>query len=124
MDANTKDVLMAIIALISAVVTPLILLYVTKKQNEKIDNNQVALTANQTQIAAKVEEYHKEVNGHMTQLLKTREDLGAANEKVRAAAEAPTTPTTSIHDTGPVKLTITEGELKVIPETKPKPKKL
>lgn len=122
MDANTKDVLMAIIALISAVVTPLILLYVTKKQNEKIDNNQIALTANQNQITAKVEEYHKEVNGHMTQLLKTREDLGAANEKVRAASEAPATQTTPpVQLTGATKLKIVEGEIKVKPgETKKK----
>lgn len=106
MDANTKDVLMAVIALISAVVTPLIVLYVTKKQNEKIDSNQVALTANQNQITAKVEEYHKEVNGNMGKLLKTTEELATANEKVRAASETVATPA---QVSGAQKLKIIEG---------------
>lgn len=112
MDANTKDVLMAVIALISAVVTPLILLYVTKKQNEKIDSNQLALTTNQSQITAKVEEYHKEVNGNMSKLLKTTEELATANEKVRAASETSGPP---VQLPGATKLKIIEGEIKVTP---------
>lgn len=113
MDANTKDVLMAIIALISAIVTPLILLYVTKKQNEKIDSNQVALTTNQQQITAKVDEYHKEVNGNMAKLLKTTEELATANEKARHQSEGSGLPDDA-------KLKITGGEIKITGEAKKK----
>lgn len=70
MDANTKDVLMAVIALISAVVTPLVVVYVNKQTNKKVD------------------EYHKEVNGKMGQLLETTKELATAQEKARAQGEA------------------------------------
>lgn len=114
MDDNTTKVLMSLIALISAVVTPLILLYVTKKQNEKIDSNQQVLTKNQNQITEKVDEYHKAVNGNMEKLLKTTEELATAKEKARNVDDTP------LAVTDPMKLKITEGEIKVIPETKKK----
>lgn len=82
MDDNTTKVIMAIIALISAIVTPLILLYVTKKQNEKLDNNQAGIV----QVAEKVDTYHKEVNGKMGELLETTKQLATAKEKARADA--------------------------------------
>jgi hypothetical protein len=69
MDANTKDVLMAVIALISAIVTPVVVVYVNRQTNKKVD------------------EYHKEVNGKMGQLLETTKDLATANEKARAQSE-------------------------------------
>jgi hypothetical protein len=76
MDDNTTKVVMAIIALISAVVTPLVLVIVTKMQNNKIDKNQI-------EIVEKVDVYHKEVNGNMAKLLKTTADLATAQEKAR-----------------------------------------
>lgn len=76
MDGNTKDVLMAIIALISAVVTPLIVLYVNKRQLEKIDT-----------VEKKLDENHKLTNGHMTTLLQTTKELATAQEKARGVAE-------------------------------------
>lgn len=69
MDANTKDVLMAVIALISAVVTPLVVVYVGKMNAKKVDD------------------YHKEVNGKMGMLLETTKDLATATEKARAKSE-------------------------------------
>lgn len=65
MDANTKDVLMALIALISAVVTPLIVVYVNRLTMKKVEG------------------YHKEVNGKMGQLLETTASLATATEKAR-----------------------------------------
>jgi hypothetical protein len=76
MDANTKDVLMALIALISAIVTPLVVVYVARQQANKMNT-----------IKDKVDEYHKEVNGKMGQLLETTKDLATANEKARAKEE-------------------------------------
>jgi hypothetical protein len=73
MDANTKDVLMALIALISAIVTPLIVLYVNQKQVKKINI-----------IENKLDENHKLTNGHMTALLETTKQLATATEKARA----------------------------------------
>jgi len=73
MDANTKDVLMALIALISAVVTPIVVVYVAKQQSNKMNS-----------VATKVDEYHKAVNGNMEKLLETTKDLATAQEKARA----------------------------------------
>lgn len=73
MDANTKDVLMALIALISAIVTPLIVLYVNQKQVKKLNV-----------MNEKVDGYHKEVNGNMAKLLETTKELATAQEKARA----------------------------------------
>lgn len=76
MDANTKDVLMALIALISAVVTPLVVVYVGRVNAAKIAS-----------VKEKVDEYHKEVNGKMGTLLETTKELATAQEKARADAE-------------------------------------
>jgi uncharacterized membrane-anchored protein YhcB (DUF1043 family) len=76
MDDNTTKVLMALIALISGVVTPIVVVYVGKQNAKKI----VAVTD-------KVDEYHKEINGRMGQLLDTTKELATAQEKVRASTE-------------------------------------
>lgn len=76
MDANTKEVLMAVIALISAVVTPLIVLYVSQKQVKKLNT-----------VEQKLDENHRLTNGHMTQLLETTKQLATATEKARAENE-------------------------------------
>lgn len=75
MDDNTTKVIMAIIALVSAVVTPLVLVYVTRKQNEKIDANQVQITSKVDIVEKKLDENHQLTNGHMTKLLETSECL-------------------------------------------------
>lgn len=103
MDGNTKDVLMAIIALVSAVVTPFIVLYVNKRQLEKIDT-----------VEKKLDENHKLTNGHMSTLLETTKQLATANEKARHVAEPSTIPSTD------AKLKITGGEIKITGETKKK----
>jgi hypothetical protein len=79
MDDNTHDVLMAVVTLISAIVTPLILVYVTRKQNEKIDANKKGID----KVVEKVDEYHKEVNGNMSKLLETTKELATATEKAK-----------------------------------------
>lgn len=90
MDDNTTKVLMAIIALVSAVVTPIVLVYVTRKQNEKIDANQVQITGKVDVVEKKLDENHRLTNGHMTTLLETTKDLATAQEKARAdAADKP-----------------------------------
>ena len=76
MDGNTKDVLMALIALISAIVTPLIVVYVGRQNANRL-----------TGIKDRVEEYHKEVNGKMGLLLQTTKDLATAQEKARNESE-------------------------------------
>lgn len=87
MDDNTTKVVMAIIALISAVVTPLVLVIVTKMQNKQIAKNQTETKAEIGVVKEDVKEYRKEVNGHMTKLLQTTGELATANEKVRASVE-------------------------------------
>lgn len=123
MDDNTTKVIMAIIALVSAVVTPLVLVYVTRKQNEKIDANQVQITGKVDVVEKKLDDNHRLTNGHMTTLLQTTKDLATANEKVRAASEGPPAPVTPpVEFTGATKLKIVEGEIKVTPETTKKKK--
>lgn len=98
MDDNTTKVIMAIIALISAVVTPLVLVIVTKMQNKQIATNQVETKAAIGGIQEKVEVYHKEVNGNMSKLIDTTRELATAREKVRASedksVQEESTPTT------------------------------
>ena len=65
MDDNTKDVIVALISLISAVITPVIVIYVNKRTNKKVD------------------EYHKAVNGNMEKLLKSTKDLAVSDERTR-----------------------------------------
>lgn len=84
MDDNTAKVLMAIIALISAVVTPLVLVHVTKKQNKQIATNQSETKAAIGGVVEKVEVYHAEVNGKMGQLLETTKALGKAEGKAES----------------------------------------
>lgn len=76
MDANTKDVLMALIALISAVVTPLIVLYVNNKTIKKLST-----------VEGKLDENHRLTNGHMAKLIETTKELATATEKARGKAE-------------------------------------
>lgn len=75
MDANTKDVLMALIALVSAVVTPLVVVYVGRQNSNKVNG-----------LTNKVDEYHKAVNGGFQKLLDTTAELATANEKARNEA--------------------------------------
>lgn len=103
MDDNTTKVLMAVIALITTVVTPLVVVYVGKMTNNKV-----------TVLQTKVEEYHKEVNGNMGKLLKTTEELATAKEMARNLADNPVAG-------DPAKLKITGGEIKITGETKKKP---
>jgi len=76
MDANTRDVLMA---LITMVITPLVVLYISRKQAKRIDD---VKTEVQT-VKTNVEEYHKAVNGNMEKLLETTKELATAQEKAR-----------------------------------------
>jgi len=65
MDDNTREVLIALLALISAVVTPMVVVYVNNRTNKKIDG------------------YHKEVNGNMSKLIETTKELATATEKAK-----------------------------------------
>lgn len=81
MDDNTTKVIMAIIALVSAVVTPLVLVYVTRKQNEKIDSNQAEITGKVDVVEKKLDESHKQMNGNLDKLIKSTADLATLKEK-------------------------------------------
>lgn len=76
MSDNVKEVVMAIIALISAVVTPLVVVIATKMQNKKIDT-----------IETKLDENHKQQNGNLTKLLETTSQLATAKEKAKNKEE-------------------------------------
>lgn len=76
MDENTRDVLLSLIALISAVVTPLIVVYVNRLTMKKVHV-----------IEGKLDENHKLVNGHLSALIQTTKELATANERARADAE-------------------------------------
>ena len=82
MDDNTKDILMAIIEIISVIVTALMLIRVNRS-NVKIDDVKNDVHT----VHTKVDEYRKEINGHMTALLETTKDLATAKEKARGEAE-------------------------------------
>lgn len=124
----SDTVLLAIVAGIVAIAT-LVIKGIIEHHAEKAK----ALAALEV---AKITEAQKElgvkVDGRLTQLIESLEREGVLKElkahqegkEEGKKEEQEKAPTTSIHDTGPVKLTITEGEIKVVPETKTKPKKL
>lgn len=70
MDANTKEVLMALIAFLSAVVTPIVVVYVGKQTHKKVEV-----------IEKKLDETHKQMNGNMDKLIKSTADLATLTEK-------------------------------------------
>lgn len=73
---NTNELILAIVTLFfSAVVTPLVILYVNNKTNKKV-----------AVIETKLDENHKQQNGNLTKLLKTTADLATANEKAKQEA--------------------------------------
>ncbi len=87
MDANTRDVLMA---LITMVITPLVVLYINRKQAKSIAAVKTEVHAVKTDVhavKAGVEEYHKAVNGGFAKLLETTSELATAKEKARQADE-------------------------------------
>lgn len=72
MDDNTRIVLLALMTLISAVVTPIVVVYVGRVQSKKIGI-----------VEKKLDENHALTNGHLTNLLQTTKDLATATEKAK-----------------------------------------
>jgi hypothetical protein len=70
MDDNLKEVLMSLIALISAIVTPIVVVYVNSKTNKKMDV-----------VEKKLDESHRQMNGNLDKLIKSTEDLATLREK-------------------------------------------
>lgn len=92
----------------------------------------VAIAAAEAEkVTKKLEAVEVKIDGRLTQLiesLKRESDLkeasalitGKEQGKKEEQEKAPTTPTTPIHDAGPLKLNITDGQINVVPETKKK----
>lgn len=70
MDDNTTKVLLAIIALISALVTPIVVVFVANKTNKKV-----------AVIETKLDESHRQMNGNLDKLIKSTKDLATLQEK-------------------------------------------
>lgn len=71
MDDNTTKVLLAIISLISAVVTPLVVVYVANRTNKK-----VAIVESKVAVVdSKLDHNFEQANGHFTKLLETTAKL-------------------------------------------------
>lgn len=123
----SDTVLLAIVAGIVAIAT-LIIKGIIESHAKKAETK-AALEA--ARVTHKLEAVELKIDGRLTQLLeiskKEAEERGhrlgkeqAKSEEIVKVAE----PSTALPDTGPVKLTITEGEIKVVPETtKKKPNK-
>lgn len=84
-------------------------------------------------VTEKLEKVELKIDGRLTEILElTRKEaeerghrLGKEQEKQEATErkqETPPVATTGLPDAGPVKLTITEGQIKVLPETTKKKK--
>lgn len=82
-------------------------------------------------VSEKLQEVAIKVDGRLTQLIESLQREGVLKE-IKAHQEGidegkkqeqeTKAPPTGIHDAGPLKLTITEGEMKVVPETTKKKK--
>lgn len=75
MDNNTTQVILAIITAL----TPIIILVVTYQQNKRL-----------AKLKDNVQEYRKEVDGHMTKLIQKTEEVAIAQEQVRKLEKPPT----------------------------------
>lgn len=76
MDDNTTKVLLAVIASVSTLVTPIVLFYVSRKTDKKV-----------AAVETKLDENFKQANGHFTKLLDTTAKLskeeGRKEEKAK-----------------------------------------
>lgn len=125
----SDTVLLAIVAALLAIAT-LIIKGVIEAQAKKAE---AVAAAEAAKVSQKLAEVEIKIDGRLTQLLEiaTKEAeerghrLGKDQEKQEEKDRTQNISTSPIlANTDPMKLKITEGELKVIPETKPKPKKL
>lgn len=136
----SDTVWLAIVAGIVALAT-LIIKAIIEAQAKKAEAIAAAAVAAAAAIAAaeaekvtkKLEAVEVKIDGRLTQLLESYKREGELKElkghqegkeegKKEEQEKAPAPPT-GLHETGPLKLTITEGEMKVVPETtKKKPK--
>lgn len=82
MDSNTKDVLLAVIEIISAIVTALMIVYVARS-NKKIDSVNTKVDV----VEKKLDENHTQQNGNLNKLLETTKQLATAQEKARNEAQ-------------------------------------
>lgn len=70
---NAYELILGIVTLVfSAIITPLMIYYLNKKSNEKVDVVEKKLDAN-----------HEQQNGNLTKLLETTKELATANEKAK-----------------------------------------
>lgn len=119
----SDTVLLAIIAGIVGLAT----IYLNSRIEARAEKAKTAAAAAAAELALKLAAVETKIDGRLTQLLeiskKEAEERGhrmgkeqEKKEEIDRKQEAPAT-SPGIHDTGPVKLTITEGEIKVVPET-------
>lgn len=114
------------LAIIAGIVT-IATLIINGRINAKAKKAADLAALEAAKVTQKLEQVEIKIDGRLTQLLeiskKEAEERGHREGKEQGKKEEQetkvTTPT-GLHDTGPVKLTITEGEIKVVPETKKK----
>jgi septal ring factor EnvC (AmiA/AmiB activator) len=106
MDENTRDVLMAILEIVSIIITALMVVYVARSNNkldkvgtkiatvdEKVElqNNKLVTVQSNVELVdqkvaiveTKLDESHKQMNGNLTKLLQTTTDLATEKEKAK-----------------------------------------
>lgn len=127
----SDTVLLAIIAGLVTIAT----LIINGRIEAKAKKAEALAAAEALKVTHKLEQVEIKIDGRLTQLLeiskKEAEERGhrmgkeqEKKEETDRKQEIPLAPVTAtvLPDTGPVKLTITEGEMKVLPETTKKKK--
>lgn len=118
---------LAIVAGIIAIAT-LVIKAVIEAQAKKAE---VSAALEAAKVSQKLQEVEVKIDGRLTELLRITkaeaeergQRLGKEQQKSEDGGKVHEAPLpTGIHDTGPVKLTITEGEIKVVPEPTKKKK--
>ena len=90
MDANTKEVLIAILTL---VISPLILWFIARRNSKEIKAISLQVVEQKEKLLEKVDvvekkldENHKQANGHFSELLESAKQLATAKEKEKGDA--------------------------------------
>lgn len=85
MDANTKDVLDGIIRIAEIIVTAVMVVYVSRN-NAKINTVKAEVQTTKAKVSVveeKLDENHKLINGHLSNLLETTKELATEKEKAK-----------------------------------------
>lgn len=117
------------IAIVTGVVA-LATIIINGRIDAKAKKAETLAEAEAAKVTQKLEQVELKIDGRLTELLRLTkaeaeergQRMGKEQQKSEEGSKVQEAPSAKLPSTGPVKLTITEGEIKVVPETTKKKK--